>query len=34
MSEPTPKPINAWPLIAMLIIVVFIILWFNGFFGK
>ena len=28
------KPINPWPYIAMLVTVVFIILWFNGFFGK
>jgi len=25
------KPINAWPMIALLIIVVFMILWFGGF---
>lgn len=33
MPEPTPQPIKAWPLIGMLIIVVFIILWFNGYFA-
>ena len=25
------KPINAWPLIALLIAVVFLILWFGGY---
>jgi len=25
------KPINPWPLIAMLIIVVFLYLWLNGY---
>ncbi|HEY0629108.1 MAG TPA: hypothetical protein VGD23_07245 [Sphingomicrobium sp.] len=25
------KPINPWPLIAMLIVVVFLYLWFNGY---
>jgi len=25
------KPINAWPMIALLIIVVFMILWFGGY---
>jgi len=27
------KPINAWPMIALLVIVVFMILWFGGFLG-
>ena len=27
------KPINAWPLIAMLVAVVALILWFGGYFG-
>ena len=27
------KPINAWPLIAMLIMVVAIYLWLNGYFA-
>jgi hypothetical protein len=28
------KPINAWPLIAMLVAVVALILWFGGFFAS
>jgi hypothetical protein len=32
--DPTPmKPINPFPLIAMLVIVVFLVLWFNGVFS-
>jgi len=27
------KPINPFPLIAMLVIVVFLVLWFNGVFA-
>ena len=34
MSEFEPKPINAWPLIGMLVVVVFLFLWINGYFGK
>jgi hypothetical protein len=28
------KPINAWPLIAMLVAVVALILWFGGYFSS
>jgi hypothetical protein len=29
--DPSPmKPINPFPLVAMLVIVVFLVLWFNG----
>ncbi|MEA1073172.1 hypothetical protein SH584_03960 [Sphingomonas sp. LY29] len=30
-EQPPLKPINAWPLIAMLVVVVFLYLWFNGY---
>ncbi len=30
MSEPTPKPMNAFPLIALLVVVVLILVAFNG----
>ncbi|WP_281399794.1 hypothetical protein [Sphingomonas rhizophila] len=29
--EPAPKPINPFPLIALLVVVVFMILWFGGY---
>ena len=32
-QDPSPKPINPFPLIAMLIIIVFVILWLNGVFA-
>jgi hypothetical protein len=28
--DPDPKPINPFPLVAMLVIVIFLVLWFNG----
>jgi len=32
--DPAPlKPINPFPLVAMLVIVVFLVLWFNGVFA-
>ena len=32
--DPSPmKPINPFPLVAMLVIVVFLVLWFNGVFA-
>ena len=30
-NDPAPKPINAFPLIALLIAVVFLILWIGGY---
>lgn len=30
MTDPQPKPINAWPLIALLVIVGFIVAYLNG----
>lgn len=33
MSEFDPKPINAWPLIGMLAVIVFLFLWLNGYFA-
>jgi hypothetical protein len=29
--EAAMKPINAWPLIALLIIVLFLVAWLNGY---
>lgn len=30
MNEPDPKPISVWPLIALLVIVIFLIFWVYG----
>ena len=30
MNEPQPKPINAWPLIILLLVVGFLVLKLNG----
>ena len=30
MSDQQPKPINAWPLIILLVVVVFLVLSLNG----
>ena len=30
MSDQQPKPINAWPLIALLVVIVFLVLFLNG----
>ena len=30
MSDPQPKPINAWPLVALLVIIGFLVLKLNG----